>query len=393
MVTRTSPIHVPVVGRGIVRALQLGVEGATRMNVCRFQIERKNAQGRQLPPVPVEMRSVSFTGQLSNGDWVDVKQSWTVGELLRPKEVMNLTTMVPFRSTMGVANAFRAYPTAVKLSMVGSLLVFLIIFAIFGVLLFSHGMFPIFGSAPELGAPTAVGRPPAQNAAFIISSDSAPAGATLRASGTGWEPSEAVVFRYGPEVMGQTSADRNGSFANAPITVPSDANGFFKTVDATGQSSLKTVSETFSVVVTVSPSAPSKSSTPSTNVSPSPLACPALPGAVKTGAYPGGPVELQPGPNVPAIVIATEVASVGQLVSVAGSGFQPNDAFALYISSGDPQKVYGPIVIPVASGTTDASGHFSLQMVIPSGSPTGCAALQARDSLYVAFAPLTIQPS
>src|SRR5437868_320670 len=88
-----------VVGRGIVRDLQWQVEGSTHMNVCRFQIERKNAQGKKLPSVPIEMRSMSFSGTLTNGDWVELLHDWTPGRLLHPKEITNLTTKVPLKST------------------------------------------------------------------------------------------------------------------------------------------------------------------------------------------------------------------------------------------------------------------------------------------------------
>src|SRR5712692_784748 len=142
MVSTNPPSGGDVIGRGIVRDLQWQVEGSTHMNVCRFRIERKNAQGKQLPAVPVEMRSMSFSGTLSNGDWVELSQKWTPGALLHPHEVVNLTTKVPFKSTLGVANTFKAYPRLMKVMAVIAGLIFLAVVAGFVVFAISaHNSF------------------------------------------------------------------------------------------------------------------------------------------------------------------------------------------------------------------------------------------------------------
>ena len=60
--------------------------------VWTFRIERTDARGNRLQPVPVEMRSSSFEGMLADGDWVVVPGPWHPGELLRPRRVYNETT-------------------------------------------------------------------------------------------------------------------------------------------------------------------------------------------------------------------------------------------------------------------------------------------------------------
>jgi hypothetical protein len=59
--------------------------------VCTFRVERQDAQGSPLPPVPVEMRGLSFSGSLSNGDWVQLPKLPRGGRTLEPRAVVNLT--------------------------------------------------------------------------------------------------------------------------------------------------------------------------------------------------------------------------------------------------------------------------------------------------------------
>ncbi|MFI7358258.1 hypothetical protein ACIBTP_30590 [Streptomyces avidinii] len=57
-----------------------------------FRLERHDADGNALQPIPVEMRSaVSFSGSVSNGDKVQLSARWRDGTL-RPNELRNLTT-------------------------------------------------------------------------------------------------------------------------------------------------------------------------------------------------------------------------------------------------------------------------------------------------------------
>lgn len=90
---------------GVVRALKERTEKSQfgmgsqpdPVNVVTFRIERFDAAGSQLTPVPVEMRGKTFRGALHDGDWVRVRAHWQPGRNLRVKEVENLTTHSRFR--------------------------------------------------------------------------------------------------------------------------------------------------------------------------------------------------------------------------------------------------------------------------------------------------------
>ncbi|NUR69675.1 MAG: hypothetical protein HOU81_02545 [Hamadaea sp.] len=73
---------------GVVTGLQQRQEmaGRTYFQVWNFRLERRDAQGGPLPPVPVEMRARSFRGQIANGDVVEIPSS------SRPMRLKNLTT-------------------------------------------------------------------------------------------------------------------------------------------------------------------------------------------------------------------------------------------------------------------------------------------------------------
>jgi len=319
------------------------------MNVCRFRIERKNAQGKQLPAVPVEMRSMSFSGTLSNGDWVELSQKWTPGALLHPHEVVNLTTKVPFKSTLGVANTFKAYPRLMKVMAVIAGLIFLAVVAGFVVFAISaHNSFTQLTSSIANG-----GHPPAENAAFQLSSSSGAPGSSIRVSGSGWEPHEIVVFRYGPEDMGNATADGSGSFVNQLIRVPADATGFFKTIEATGQSSVKTISQPFTVII-ASAASPSCRS--------------------------------YAGPNGERISVTPTVATRGQTVQVVGSGFPANAVVGVEVEW--PTGFGGGIQV-----TADNGGAWVGRLAIPPTAPLGCDAVAARfhtTALVVVVAGLTV---
>jgi len=101
----------PALLRGHVQNLLWQNEAAIHMNVCRFQIARQNAQGKTLPMIPVEMRSMSFHGTLNNRDRVELRRAVPIGQLETPKRIENITTGVPFMSTIGFVNRYRALPT------------------------------------------------------------------------------------------------------------------------------------------------------------------------------------------------------------------------------------------------------------------------------------------
>ncbi|MEV6971820.1 hypothetical protein AB0M47_42665, partial [Hamadaea sp. NPDC051192] len=73
---------------GVVTGLQQRQEmaGRTYFQVWNFRLERRDARGSALPPVPVEMRARSIRGQIANGDLVEIPTSG------RPMRLKNLTT-------------------------------------------------------------------------------------------------------------------------------------------------------------------------------------------------------------------------------------------------------------------------------------------------------------
>ncbi|MFD7206602.1 hypothetical protein [Streptomyces sp. NPDC059893] len=59
--------------------------------VWHFRLARHDADGNALQPIPVEMRGLSFSGSVSNGDKVQLSGRWRDGTL-RANEFKNLTT-------------------------------------------------------------------------------------------------------------------------------------------------------------------------------------------------------------------------------------------------------------------------------------------------------------
>lgn len=68
------------------------MEGVSVFTTWAFRLERYDEAGNRLPPVPVEMRGLKFTGSISEGDWVFVRGSWTPGKPMHVPSVENLTT-------------------------------------------------------------------------------------------------------------------------------------------------------------------------------------------------------------------------------------------------------------------------------------------------------------
>lgn len=208
------------VGRGIVQGLQTQAEPSLGLTVVRFQIERKNAKGESLPSVSVEMRSKSFSGSIKNGDWVEVTDPWSSGEILYLKKITNLATKVLSKGTWGIRNAFRAYPRLNVLAIAATIL-----FVVAGIIL------------AVVSSRGANGLGPHDKATFSISESTARPGSHLTVSGTGWRAGETVDFRYGPDLIGKAVTDQSGSFSGVIINLPGDATGFFKTINAVGESS------------------------------------------------------------------------------------------------------------------------------------------------------------
>lgn len=68
------------------------------MTVLDFRIERHDASGNRLAPVPVRMRGLSFSGAVNNGDEIRVNRGkWRDGTL-RVKDLDNLSTGAEVRA-------------------------------------------------------------------------------------------------------------------------------------------------------------------------------------------------------------------------------------------------------------------------------------------------------
>lgn len=90
-----------------------------------FRLERQDDQGQPLPRVAVEMKGTTYTGTVTQGDWVRIDQEWEPGTTLRTDRLTNLTT----NSTVIARGAGKALRATAYGFQVFSLLVVLAIFA------------------------------------------------------------------------------------------------------------------------------------------------------------------------------------------------------------------------------------------------------------------------
>ncbi|MFF3020731.1 hypothetical protein [Streptomyces sp. NPDC057939] len=67
------------------------MNNAVDVEIWHFRVERHDARGNRLETIPVEMRGISYSGSVSNGDQVHVSGRWRRGTL-HAEELMNLTT-------------------------------------------------------------------------------------------------------------------------------------------------------------------------------------------------------------------------------------------------------------------------------------------------------------
>ena len=75
-------------------------EGQLNMEIWSFRVERYDASGNRLQPVPVEMRGERFDGSISEGDWVELPGEWKPGQVVHPDQVKNLTTGATVRGSV-----------------------------------------------------------------------------------------------------------------------------------------------------------------------------------------------------------------------------------------------------------------------------------------------------
>jgi hypothetical protein len=80
--------------RGIARGVQLRSEAfgqGSSQSILSMRVEQYDASGNRLQPVPVEMRGLTLSGQVSEGEQVEVRGTWR-GGVLRATRAANLST-------------------------------------------------------------------------------------------------------------------------------------------------------------------------------------------------------------------------------------------------------------------------------------------------------------
>ena len=133
--------------QGIVRNFQQRTEtnlSGKPLQLWIFRLDRYDARGNPLPPIPVQMRGRRFEGGLNNGDTVRVKGSWVAGKTLDVKKVYNVTTA----SEVTTHNSSKMTPVQLGFS-----IVFVIaVIAIF--VLTTHSGFPGIPGLPGGSSPS-----------------------------------------------------------------------------------------------------------------------------------------------------------------------------------------------------------------------------------------------
>lgn len=117
---------VPGLIRGMVEGLQVRMEPSQwqypSVTIWDFRLERHDTEGNPMSRVQVEMRGWSFVGSINNGDWIEIKDEWQEGEIVRPHQVHNLST-----STMVTAKG----PSSIKKIAIIAFIVFWLAVAVF----------------------------------------------------------------------------------------------------------------------------------------------------------------------------------------------------------------------------------------------------------------------
>jgi hypothetical protein len=67
-------------------------QGQLNFTVWSFRVDRYDASGNLLQPVPVEVKGEIINGSISDGDWVELPGDWKSGQIAQPEFVKNLTT-------------------------------------------------------------------------------------------------------------------------------------------------------------------------------------------------------------------------------------------------------------------------------------------------------------
>ncbi|WP_155368019.1 hypothetical protein [Catellatospora vulcania] len=127
---------------GVVNGLQQRQEmiGRTYFTVWNFRLERTDAAGRGLPPIPVEMKGRYFNGAVANGDLVDIGRGFRPGKLVRTNKVHNVTAGI---DVTAVGRQFRVLRGVF-------IAIFLVIFVCIAALIISQIVGIASGDLPEM---------------------------------------------------------------------------------------------------------------------------------------------------------------------------------------------------------------------------------------------------
>lgn len=173
------------------------------------------------------------------------------------------------------------------------------------------------------------GQRPDASAEITLSEASAPRGATLTVSGSGFSSGELVEIRVHVTTVGTARADSKGEFTQK-ITVPDSAPppGFPTSVAATGRSTSGTATAPFTV-------------------------------AGKSGGTSGTSTDDCIGNrSIPEITLSRATAPRGASITVSGSGFCAGEIVEIRVH-----------VTSVGTATADGNGGFTQQVAIPSSAP------------------------
>jgi hypothetical protein len=94
--------------RGRVAAMRQRNElmGSQYGSVWNFRVEESlDAQGRPQPPVAIEMRGLSISGSVADGDWIEIEGHDKPGKLRRVRRLRNISMNAPVVAEGGGASA------------------------------------------------------------------------------------------------------------------------------------------------------------------------------------------------------------------------------------------------------------------------------------------------
>ena len=204
--SRAAPGPAPFVGE--VKAVERHAETSASLRspgvqeqILTFLLQRMDDSGVVLETIPIELRGLSISGIIRDGDQVSVSGEWEAGDpVLWVDAVYNLSNE---------SWVIAARPPSI-LRQLALAFGFLAVFAILAALFFAF-VLPQFvdTSSSDLGTAT-----------MSISPTSGSSGTTVEASGAGFKSNEPVDVYMSAEVVGSGRADSHGVVQAIPFAVP-----------------------------------------------------------------------------------------------------------------------------------------------------------------------------